>query len=107
MNLLLPANDRTGMQVKNKGAEKLPIEVQCNIHNWMKAYWLILDHPYASISDENGKFTIADLPVGEHEFAVWQEKTGYIERKFKVTVVAGETTDVGVIKVPATKFADK
>jgi hypothetical protein len=107
VNYSLTPNDRAGIEVKNKVAEKLPIEVQCNIHNWMRAYWLILDHPYAAVSDENGNFKIADLPAGEHEFAVWQEKTGYIERKLKVTVVAGETTDVGVIKVPVAKFADK
>jgi hypothetical protein len=107
VNLALTPNDRVGVQVKNKVAEKLPIEVQCNIHNWMKGYWLILDHPYGAISEKNGKFTIADLPAGEHEFVVWQEKAGYLERKLKVTVAAGETTDVGVIKVPMEKFAAK
>jgi hypothetical protein len=107
VNLVLTPNDRTGKEVKNKASEKLPMEVQCNIHAWMKAYWLILDHPYAAVTDANGKFKIADLPAGEHELAIWHEKTGYLERKFKVKVVAGETTDVGAIKVPVAKFEKK
>jgi hypothetical protein len=107
VNFALTPNDREGVEVKNKVAEKLPIEVQCNIHNWMSARWLILDHPYAAISDEKGKFTIADLPAGEHELLMWQERAGYVERKYKITVVAGQTTNLGTIKVPVAKFSDK
>ena len=93
VNFPLPANDRTGVEVKNKIPERLPIEVQCNVHNWMSARWLVVDHPYAVVSDEYGKFTIADLPAGEHELTIWQERCGYVEtkekaRKHKVTVIA-------------------
>jgi hypothetical protein len=107
VNFILAANDRTGVEVKNRLAEKLPIEVQCNVHNWMNARWLILDHPYGAVSDKEGKFTIADLPAGEHEFVVWQERVGYVERKYKVKVIGGKTTDLGTIKVPAERFVDK
>lgn len=106
VNFLLTPNDRVGRELKNKVPEKLPFEVQCNVHAWMKAYWLILDHPYAAVSDEKGKFLIADLPAGEHELVIWHEKPGYIERKFKVNVVAGATTDVGTIKVPVARFTE-
>jgi hypothetical protein len=107
VNFALTANDRTGVEVKNGFAERLPIEVQCNVHNWMSARWLILDHPYGALSGKDGKFTIPDLPAGEHEFVIWQERVGYVERKYKVKVVAGKTTDLGTIKVPAEKFIDK
>ena len=46
----------------------------------------------------------ADLPAGDHELVVWQERVGYINRKFKVTVTGGKTSDVGAIAVPAAKF---
>jgi hypothetical protein len=105
-NFVLAANDRTGVEVKNRLPERRPIEVQCNVHPWMKAHWLIIDHPYGTVSDKEGKFRIVDLPAGEHEFVLWQERAGYVERKYKVQVVAGKTTDVGTIKVPAEKFVD-
>jgi len=106
VNYLLQAKDRTGKEVKNKAPEKLPVKVECNIHRWMSAWWLILDHPYAAISDDKGKFTIADLPAGEVELIVWHERVGYVpaadgQRRHKVTVVAGQTVDLGTIKIPA------
>jgi hypothetical protein len=105
-NSSLPPNDRTGIPFKNRLPEKTPIEIQCNIHPWMKARWLVLDHPYGAVSDSAGKFKIADLPAGDHELVVWQERVGYINRKFKVTATGGKTIDVGTIAVPAAKFTE-
>ncbi len=112
VNLFLTANDRTGLEIKNKLPEPKPIEVHCSVHPWMKAQWLILDHPYAAISDEQGKFIIADLPAGDHDFLIWHERIGYItkteaERKHRVSIVAGKKTEMGPIKVPAAKFVEK
>lgn len=107
VNFALAAGDRKGQQVKHKLAEKWPFKVECNIHNWMRSYWLILDHPYAAISDEQGKFTLKDLPAGEHELVIWHEGQGAIERKYKVTVASGQTTDLGAIKVSAAKLEAK
>ena len=103
-NYSLTPNDRTGVPFKNKLPERLPVEVQCNIHPWMKARWLVLDHPYGAVSDDTGRFKIADIPAGDYELVLWHERAGYINRKFKVTVVAGKPTDVGTISVPAAKF---
>ena len=105
-NYSLTPNDRTGVPFKNKLPERLPVEIQCNIHPWMRARWLVLDHPYGAISDDAGRFKIADLPAGDHELVLWQERAGYINKKFKVTVSAGKTTDAGTISVPAAKFAE-
>lgn len=104
VNFLLAPNDRTGVPVPNKVPELLPSEVKCDIHTWMSARWLILDHPYAAITDAKGKFTIADLPAGEHTLRVWHERVGYVNRELKVTVDSGKTTDVGTAKVAADKF---
>jgi hypothetical protein len=81
----------------------LPITVKCDIHNWMESRWIVTDHPYVAITDKEGKFKIENLPVGKHEFTVWQEKSGYIERKFPVDVKAGAQT-LPAQKVPAAKF---
>ena len=104
VNFALLPNSRDGINVPQKTAEKQPIEVKCDIHPWMKAYWLVLDHPYAAVTDAQGKFTIKDLPPGEYQFRVWQESAGYLDRALKVTITAGKTTDVGTIKEPVEKF---
>ncbi len=92
---LVPANDREGsLELVYPRAEGEPFRVTCDFHTWMIAYHLPLDHPYAALTDENGNFEIPNLPAGDHEFVVWHEaaKGNFIERKLKVTVKAGETT---------------
>jgi hypothetical protein len=104
VNFLLRPNERKGVPIENPTAEILPFQVKCDIHPWMMAYWLVVDHPYATVTNAKGEFRIAKLPAGEHEFRVWQEKVGYVERAYKVTVKAGETTALPPLVVPAAKF---
>ncbi len=42
----------------------------------MKAYWLVLDHPYFAVTDENGNFEIKNAPAGTQKVVVWQESVG-------------------------------
>lgn len=53
--------------------ERSPQEVVCDIHPWMKAYWLILDSPYFAVTDEKGNFEIKNAPAGTQKVVVWQE----------------------------------
>ena len=82
-------------------SERLPVKVGCDKHPWMLAWWVVLDHPYAAITGKDGSFEIKNLPVGEHDFTVWQEKVGYIrptetEKFYKVPIAADETTSLEV-----------
>ncbi|MDA1231367.1 MAG: carboxypeptidase regulatory-like domain-containing protein [Planctomycetota bacterium] len=92
MNVLVAANTPVGkgLAVEYKIGESLPIKVACDFHPWMQAYWMVVDHPYAAVTDKDGKFTIPNLPVGEHEFRVWHERKGYLDRKYAVKVQKGD-----------------
>jgi hypothetical protein len=102
--------DRVGTtQWKFPQAERMPTMVKCDIHPWMRAWWLIIDHPYAAISGKDGKFTIEKVPAGTQEFTAWQDandgrwvfgKTRET-RVIKVKVEPDKTTSIGVIKIPA------
>lgn len=106
-NFVVSPNDRTGVAVPSVNlVEKLPAKIGCDIHPWMQAYWVILDHPYAAVTKADGSFEIKDLPVGEHVFIVWQEKVGYLDKMYKVTVKAGEN-DLKPVKVPAATLVAK
>ncbi|MEZ6130824.1 MAG: hypothetical protein R3C59_19310 [Planctomycetaceae bacterium] len=59
-------------------SELLPIRVDCSIHAWMRAYLVITDHPYAAVTDQDGRFSIADVPQGTWEFRTWHERPGYL-----------------------------
>ena len=100
-NSAIRPKDRAGVPVKMKTVENLPTQVKCDIHPWMTAWWLILDHPYAAVTDKEGKFSIPNLPPGEHDFMVWQESVGYIERgKVKITIDGKAKPAAKIIKVP-------
>ena len=102
-NFVVSPNDRTGVAVPSVTlAERLPAKVGCDIHPWMQAYWMVVDHPYAAVTDKDGKFSIPNLPVGEHEFRVWHERKGYLERKYSVKVLKGDNA----LKPVEVKIAD-
>ncbi len=103
-NFMVLPNDRKGTPVTLTAPEVLPMKVQCDIHPWMVAWWVVVDHPYAAVTDKQGRFKIENLPEGEHEFRVWHEDVGYIDRKLSVKVKAGETTTVKPVKVEPKAF---
>jgi hypothetical protein len=91
----------------------LPMPVNCNIHPFMTAHILALDHPYMAASAEDGTFEIKNIPAGKHEFQFWHESPGYLkdvkigtgksnrQGRAQLTIPAGKTLDLGDIKVPA------
>jgi plastocyanin len=105
-NFIVQPNDKVGREIKLTLKESLPVKVTCDIHSWMNAYWVVTDHPYAAVSDADGKFKIENLPAGEHVFRVWHERQGYLNREYKVTVKAGANA-LPAMKVPAAKLAIK
>jgi hypothetical protein len=59
-------------------AEPVPVRLSSNIHPWMGAFLLPLDHPYFAITDEDGRFEIPTVPVGAWDFVMWHERTGWL-----------------------------
>ncbi|HET6328909.1 MAG TPA: hypothetical protein VFG04_29770 [Planctomycetaceae bacterium] len=111
-NEAIAANDRSGnVKWQFSLPEKMPTTVQCDIHLWMNARWLIIDHPYAAITDKDGRFKIENVPAGEHNFMIWHERAGWVfgatKRSMPVTIEAGKTTQLGngaAIAVPVANF---
>lgn len=107
INVLVGANDRVGLRQPLRRSELLPIPVICDIHPWMKAQLLVLDHPYAALSDEKGEFVIRGLPPGEYDLKVWHEAGGYVLGAGGVrgvAVSAAETTDLGATEFDIARF---
>ena len=110
-NQTIPANDQ--IEIKASVAGAIPNPVVCNIHSFMKAHLLSLDHPYMTITGEDGSFEIKNIPAGPHDFQFWHEAAGYLKNvklksgstdargRAKLTIGAGQTLDLGDIKVPA------
>jgi hypothetical protein len=105
INPMLPANGSYPYTIK--AAEKRPTTVACSIHPWMKGYIFMSDSPFAAVTKADGSFEIKDVPVGEQHLIVWQSTKGYVSsggnKGMAVTVKAGETTDVGDVKLVPSK----
>jgi plastocyanin len=75
-NDLIPASGK--IEKTFAAGESAPVKVECSIHPWLNGWVVLREDPYIAITDENGQFTIKNLPVGEHTFIVWQENAGYV-----------------------------
>jgi hypothetical protein len=62
------------------------IHVKCNIHPWMSGYFAVVKGPFA-VTDDDGNFTIQNVPPGNYTVTAWQETYG--NQTQKVTVAAG------------------
>ena len=79
----------------------------------MKGVVVVREDPYVAISNDKGEFEIKNIPVGQHEFVFWHESKGFLRTlalkggktdrrgRAKLKIAAGETLDLGEIKVPA------
>ncbi len=87
-----------GMPIKDmkisKKFEKPEIgaKIKCDVHPWMKAYVHIMDHPFYSVTGEQGSFEIKDLPAGKYVVSAWHETYG--TKDVSVTVEEGKPTSV-------------
>jgi Carboxypeptidase regulatory-like domain len=71
-------------------AEEVAIPVKCNIHPWMHGYFVVVKGPYA-ITDDNGSYTIENVPPGSYTVTSWQETYG--TQSQKVTVAGGQAAN--------------
>lgn len=101
--LLTVATPYAGFEKKYQLAnfrEPTLLRVGCgNGHKWMAAYIAVMPHPWAALSDANGKFTLRDLPAGTHKLYAWHEVLGTLTREVKVP--GGRTVTVDLEFVSA------
>lgn len=114
-NILLPP--KTSREFKFEKTEPLPARLHCDIHPWTNSYLAVRDDPHTTVSGEDGRFTMKNLPVeAELEFQVWHEKPGYVKTvsiggtatewergRFKMTIKPGDN-DLGEIKLSPELF---
>ena len=63
---------------------EIMVPVKCNVHNWMRSYIGVLDHPFLAVTDAKGEFAWPDLPPGSYTLAVWHETLGALTQKLTV-----------------------
>lgn len=111
---VLPLNKSIMIQLIEP--EPAPISVDCNVHPWMRAYVVVLDHPFAAVTDSDGNLEIDGLPAGRPlTFRVFHEagKIGRVKisgvdtiwekSRFSIELDSGDN-DLGDVLVPPRSF---
>ena len=81
-----------GMKMARKFDKPEIFFVKCEVHRWMGAYIGVFNHPYFTVTGEDGAFTIKNLPAGNYVIEAWHEKLG--TQSANVSVGASDTKTV-------------
>lgn len=91
MNGTVNPGEMVGVPLIYEQPERQPVQVRCDIHAWMTAWHLPLDHPWGDVTDESGAFHMENVPAGTHKFAVYHEGQKLMD--YTLTLGVGETKD--------------
>lgn len=67
------------------------ISINCEAHNFMFGFIMAPKNPYAVVVNEDGTYTLDDVPPGEYTVSVWHPRLGI--QKTKLTVSAKSTAE--------------
>lgn len=80
-NILIPANNNVLLDSEKDELnqhESTGMRLGDSIYTGMCGYLFIHSHPYAAVSDKQGKVTLKNVPTGEWTFVMWHEEVGNI-----------------------------
>ncbi|WP_454062016.1 carboxypeptidase regulatory-like domain-containing protein [Candidatus Nitrospira salsa] len=110
-NLPLPVSPKlkkqdlmAGKKVKNRAGRIVSPKIkmkrgrnifamQCGFHPYMESWGVAMDSPYFAISDQQGTFSIDNIPPGTYKVVVWHPM---VQEELSVTIKAQETTEMSV-----------
>ena len=52
------------------------VKVFCDLHAYMNAVVMVLDHPYFASPEDDGSFVLDNVPPGRFSIAAWHERVG-------------------------------
>jgi plastocyanin len=74
------------------------LRVDCDLHSWMRGWVVVAEHPFYAVTNEQGEFTLENVPAGKYTLQVWQETLGIVTQDLVVGEKAGATVSVGMGK---------
>jgi plastocyanin len=86
-------------------AEKRPLPLTCDYHPWMKGTIMVFDHPFFTVTKDDGSFEIQGVPAGEQQLIVRLANGVFVTpagtHTVTVKVEPGETSEVELKIDPA------
>jgi len=66
------------------------VRVFCDIHSHMSAFILVFAHRYFAVTDDEGRYRLADVPPGSYSVVAWNEAKPGESRKVVVPDTGGD-----------------
>ena len=82
-NMAMPRQHQRETKIFTK--PELFLQAKCSVHPWMGAYVAIFDHPFFSVTNEKGEFSLKGLPPGNYTLEAWHEFFGTQTKEITVT----------------------
>lgn len=82
-NLSLPFKNTT-IDATSKIRQAGIMKVVCDTHGWMQGFVHVFDHPFFAVTNEQGAFSIPDLPPGNYVLKAWHEDGGVKSQEITV-----------------------
>ena len=61
------------------------LKLVCDTHAWMLGFIHVFDHPFFAVTDENGRFSIPNVPAGTYTLKAWHEHAGVLTQEITVS----------------------
>lgn len=68
------------------------VRIGCDLHGWMRAWIVVMEHPFHAITGAGGEFSLPNVPPGQYTLSVWHETLGTVTKD--VTVGEADATTV-------------
>jgi hypothetical protein len=74
------------------------LRVDCDLHSWMRGWVVVAAHPFYAVTNEQGEFSLENVPPGKYTLQVWQESLGNVTQEVTVGNKSATTVTVNMSK---------
>jgi plastocyanin len=77
------------------------IDLRCEVHDHIRGYIHVFDHPYFTVAAEDGSYTIPKVPPGKYTLVAWKEFFESVRQEIEVKA------DGAKVDVTMARFDDR
>ena len=74
------------------------LRVDCDLHSWMRGWIVVAEHPFYTVTNDEGEFVFENIPPGKYKLQAWQEVLGRANQEVTVTGEGTQTITVRMEK---------